>query len=243
MALAELPVRTVVVDFDGTVVPQDVSEEILGTFAQPGWWDIDLEFQRGEIGSRACLLQQAALLRGPQAEMLRFAVERYPLDPTFGPFARWAIRSGMAVAVASDGLGFYIEAMFEAAGIEGLAVHTNRTLIENGSSPVVSFPQSHPVCTTCGVCKMSVVQRYRASGPVAFVGEGHTDRYGALYSDLVFAKKHLPEICRSDGVRFVEWTTFDDVRSVLATMRAAPGAVAPERCPGWPSAPGGGGGP
>ena len=72
-------------------------------------------------------------------------------------------------------------------------------------------------------------------GPTAFVGEGHTDRYGALYADLVFASKHLVEICHSDGVAYVPWESFDDVRQgiVAASTGALPGPVEPLTCPGW----------
>ena len=40
-------VTSIVVDFDGTICEQDVSEELLQAFAPASWWDIDLEFRRG----------------------------------------------------------------------------------------------------------------------------------------------------------------------------------------------------
>jgi 2-hydroxy-3-keto-5-methylthiopentenyl-1-phosphate phosphatase len=81
---------------------------------------------------------------------------------------------------------------------------------------------------------MNIVLEYRKRyGPVAFVGEGHTDRYGALYADVVFAKKHLPAICEADGVPFTLWDTFDDVRSGLVRLSRIPAPVAPAICPGW----------
>src|SRR5205814_1930795 len=43
------PVGAIVVDFDGTIVQEDISEEILERFAPRAWWDVDLEFQRGAI--------------------------------------------------------------------------------------------------------------------------------------------------------------------------------------------------
>ena len=39
--------------------------------------------------------------------------------------------------------------------------------------------------------------------------------------------------CEHDGVPFVPWEDFDDVRSRLEAALPLPGAVAPERCPGW----------
>jgi 2-hydroxy-3-keto-5-methylthiopentenyl-1-phosphate phosphatase len=234
MGEKRIPIRAVVIDFDGTICPQDVSEEILAEFASPEWWEIDLEFRRGEIGSRECLVRQGALLSGTNEAMLEFALDHFALDPSFVPFASWAQESGIHVVVASDGFGFYLEPMLRAAGVDGVTVYANETAMGNGRQPTFSFPNSHPICVGCGTCKMLVVLQSRERhGPVAFVGEGHSDRYGALYSDLVFAKKHLVDLCMRDGIPFQMWDTFDDVRASLERAGELPGPVAPETCPGW----------
>src|SRR5438309_6416073 len=225
-------VTSIVVDFDGTICEQDVSEELLQAFAPAAWWDIDLEFRCGEIGSRECLTRQAALLSGTQDELLWFAVDRYPIEPSFRPFVEWARESGIEPVVASDGMGFYVEPMLRTAGIDGLRVLSNEPL-PGGPARGFRFGNAHPECVGCGTCKMQIVQRSRANGPVAFVGEGHPDRYGALFADVVFAKKDLPGICRADGVPFIAWETFDDVRDSLESLTELPGAVAPLVCPGW----------
>ena len=230
---AELPVRSVVVDFDGTICPQDVSEEILKAFAPRDWWEIDLQFQRGEIGSRECLTRQAELLAGRQAEMLSFVLDRFSVDPTFPPFVSWARARGLELSIASDGLGFYIEAMLDAAGVHGVPVKTNAFSLDRGRIEL-GFPNAHPFCEGCGTCKMRIVRTHRYRfGSVAFVGEGHSDRYGALYADLVFATKHLAEICGRAGVPFIRWDTFDDVRQGLEGVAGSPGARNPAVCPGW----------
>jgi 2-hydroxy-3-keto-5-methylthiopentenyl-1-phosphate phosphatase len=98
-------------------------------------------------------------------------------------------------------------------------------------------PNGHPECLGCGTCKMLAAQRLRERhGPVAFVGEGQSDRYGALYSDIVFAKDALVQICEQDGVPYRAWETFDDVRGALEAAEDLPDAIAPERCPGWRTA-------
>ena len=71
---------------------------------------------------------------------------------------------------------------------------------------------------------------------MAFIGEGHSDRYGALYADIVFAKDALVDICRDDGVPFLPYENFDDVRAVVETVQTLPGAIDPARCPGWHTA-------
>jgi 2,3-diketo-5-methylthio-1-phosphopentane phosphatase len=225
-------VRSVVVDFDGTICPQDVSEALLDRFGDPSWWEIDLAFQRGEIGSRECLVRQGALLRADRDEMLAFALDGFAIRPSFPAFARWASASGVRVVVASDGFGFYVRPMLRVGGVEGVDVLVNESSVSAAEGASLSFPHAHPVCVGCGVCKMRAVLDCRRDGRVAFVGEGHSDRYGALYADVVFAQQHLVGICRQDGIPFVPWDDFDDVRSALEQgANATP--VGPEVCPGW----------
>lgn len=231
--MTPLPVAAVVVDFDGTVCPKDVSEELLGAFAEPGWWEVDLAFQRGEVGSRECLVRQARMVRATQEEMLAFALERFPLDPTFRPFAEWARGRGLELVVASDGMGFYVEPMLRRAGLAWVPVLTNEVRFEP-EGPRFAFPHAHEACVGCGTCKMrAVLDRRERLGPVAFVGEGHSDRYGALYADLVFAKDQLAELCWAEGVPYRPWETFEDVRRGLEAVGEPPRRTRPSRCPGW----------
>ena len=55
----------------------------------------------------------------------------------------------------------------------------------------------------------------------------------ALYADMTFAKGELVDICLLDGVPFVPWNDFDEVRHALETTLAPPGPVTPIQCPGW----------
>ena len=233
-----MSVRSVVVDFDGTICPHDVSEEILEAFAPGEGREIDLQFQRGEIGSRECLARQAELLKGQERDLLAFVLDRFTVDSTFPPFVSWAREQGLQLAVASDGLGFYIQPMLEAAGVRDLSVLTNDFSLPGGRLDL-RFPHAHPFCEGCGTCKMRIVRAHRyLTGSVAFVGEGHSDRYGALYADLVFATKHLAEICREAGVPFVEWRSFDDIRAGLESAANLSGATNTAVCPGWTIPPG-----
>ena len=224
-------------DFDGTIVEQDVSEELLASHGDPSWKEIDDEFTRGEIGSRECATRQVALLSGTAEELTGEALRRYHVDPTFAPFVAWCRERGIEVSIVSDGFGFYIEAMLRAAGIENVPVLTNRTVFDGGA-PRLEFPFAHPECVGCGTCKRNAVldARKDLGSPVAFVGEGHTDRYGALYADLVFAKKHLPGLCDEMGIPYVTWETFDDIRMALEVGVEALTRPAPDRCPGWTTA-------
>ena len=133
----------------------------------------------------------------------------------------------------SDGFAFYIEPMMRAAGLGHVTVISNEQAWRDGRPDGLRFVNAHPVCVGCGTCKMQAVLRYRERGPVAFVGEGQTDRYGALYADVTFAKLDLVAFCEADGVPFVAWEDFDDVRRALVSAADLPGPVSPITCPGW----------
>lgn len=221
-----LPVRSILVDFDGTACLHDVTEHLLIRYGDPSWPEADAAWERGEIGAPQGLRTQAANLGAPFEELLAFSLEHCPMDPTFAPFVSWARSEQVPVTLVSDGFGFYIEPLLSAHGISGVGVVTN-----SWDAGRMAFPHGHPDCDNCGTCKMNAVLAARA--PVAFVGEGVSDKYAALYADVTFAKDALVEHCREDGVPFVPWQDFDDVRAWLGSGRELPGALAPVTCPGW----------
>jgi 2-hydroxy-3-keto-5-methylthiopentenyl-1-phosphate phosphatase len=228
-----LAVRALLVDFDGTACLQDVSEMLLDAFGEPGWDRFDDAVDRGEVGLREAGEHQVAMLRGARDEMLAFALDHAELAPTFVPFVEWAEERRLPLELASDGFAFYIRPILERAGLGRLEVVTNELEASDGGW-MLFHPNGHPDCVGCGTCKMLAAQQLRERhGLIAFVGEGQSDRYGALYSDLVFAKDALVEICEQDGVPYRPWETFDDVRAALEAADAIPGPVGPERCPGW----------
>ena len=228
-------VGAVLVDFDGTASSSDVAELLLRVFADPSWLAHDDAVDRGEIGLREAIQIQDAMLVATRDELIAYAVEHCPLDPTFAPFVDWLSATGVEVALVSDGFAFYIRPILEAAGLEHLQVISNEQVWTPDGRPAgMRFANGHPVCVGCGTCKMNAVLAYRERvGPVAFVGDGQSDRYGALYADVTFAKGELVDHCVRDGVPFVGWNDFHDVRRSLETTTSLPGAVAPVRCPGW----------
>jgi len=228
-----LPVRSVLVDFDGTASTVDVSEQLLIEFGDPSWPEYDRAFERGEIGLRESIQAQDRMLDADRDTLMAFALRHSALDPTFAPFVGWCESHGLDVAIVSDGFGFFIEPTLRAAGLGHVTVITNEQRWRDGRPDGLRFVNAHLACVGCGTCKMHAVLRHRERGPVAFVGDGQTDRYGALFADITFAKRDLVGHCQADGVPFVPWETFDDVRRVLETIGEPPGPVAPERCPGW----------
>lgn len=230
-----LPIGAVLVDFDGTACAHDVAEHLLDEFASGDWERLDEAWERGALGAQEVVAAQSRMLDADRVTLLDHARLHCTMDPTFAPFVTWAHERGIEVALASDGFGFYIEPLLAAAGIPPIPVITNEQRWDGDSRPDgLGFPNRHPECLGCGTCKMrAVLDRRGPHGAVAFVGEGSSDRYAALYADVTFAKLALVAHCERDGVPFVPWNDFDDVRRSLETTAVAPGAVAPLACPGW----------
>lgn len=232
-----MPVKVgaVVVDFDGTACLHDVAEHLLRAFAPGDWKPLDEAWERGALGSQEVVAAQSAMLDADRRTLLGFVRKHCEVDPTFAPFVAWAHDHGIEVVVASDGFGFYIEPLLAAAGVPRIPVVTNEQIWNHEDRPGgLRFVHRHPECIGCGTCKMqAVLDRRRPDAAVAFVGEGSSDRYGALFADVTFAKLELVAHCERDGVPFVPWTDFDDVRRWLEGEEPLPGPVAPEPCPGW----------
>jgi 2-hydroxy-3-keto-5-methylthiopentenyl-1-phosphate phosphatase len=229
-----LEIGAVLVDFDGTACLHDVAEDLLVEFGDPSWPDLDIAWERGEIGGRVALSSQAGMLTAPVDRLLRFALAHCPLDPTFRPFVDWLKGLGIPVTLVSDGFGFYVAPLLEAHGITDVGVITNRW--RRAAGPRLAFENGHPTCVGCGTCKKQAVENARATfGPVAFVGEGPSDRFGARYADVTFAKvgESLGRHCDLEGIPYVPWHTFEEVRSWLELADRPLGPVGGEPCPGW----------
>jgi len=228
---AMLPIGAVIVDFDGTACMHDVGVDLLERFGtrSDALAEVDRAFDAGEVGLRDVLVAEAAALHGTDRELIAFALEHCPLDPTFAPFATWLAAEDLPLIVVSDGFGLHVRPLLAAAGLGHLPVITNDW---NGGALV--FGAAHPTCVGCGTCKKQAVERARdAHGPVAFVGDGVSDRYGARYADITFAKDGLADHCRREAIPFLAYRDFDGVRDALTRLEAAPRPIGGEPCPGW----------
>lgn len=104
-------------EFDGTVCLHDVGVDVMERFgADPSrsgpLAEIDRAFDAGEIGLRDVLVAEAALLRGNDRDLIAYAHQHCPLDPTFAPFAAWVAAEGLPLTVVSDGFGLQVRVMY-----------------------------------------------------------------------------------------------------------------------------------
>ena len=88
----------IVCDFDGTITPTDVIDNILQRFADPSWEAIEDQWLQGEIGSRECLSRQLSLVKASPAELLAY-FDTVEIDPDFPDFVDHVIGLGASIEV------------------------------------------------------------------------------------------------------------------------------------------------
>ena len=208
----DLSQASVFLDFDGTISTVDVGQHLLAGAAPAEWWELHEQYERGEIGSRECLVDQWALIQADEATLRALAAE-VAIDPGFEPLVRDLRAAGADVVVVSDGFGFYVEQVCAALDLDVL---TNAVDFATGA---LLFPHEDRCCpcSTCGVCKQAPIKDARYRGRTAvLVGDGASDRKAALLADVVFAKDGLADWCDAFDVDCVRFETLDDVhRSLL----------------------------
>ena len=205
---------TYLCDFDGTVSPRDIGAAFVEHFSAGGAAARVPELEAwlaGTVGHRELTRAQCACVRAREQDALEFA-RAFRLDPRFAPFVREALGRGDAVMVVSEGFDFYVREQLAREGLPELPWAANRLQFRDDGAVKPEFPFADPACAECGNCKAQHVRRYRSRGyHTVLVGDGASDRHGALAADAVLARGSLLEWCRSEGVPHHAFQDFGDV--------------------------------
>jgi HAD superfamily phosphoserine phosphatase-like hydrolase len=221
----------ILVDFDGTLAAADVGNRLFHRFTTDDGSRrrVIEEWKEGRVTARECLARECELTRMTAEEAHAF-VREFHLVPEAAAFVDAARHAGHHVAVASDGLTFYIEDLLERAGVS-LPHRANRLRFES-AGPVPEFGSQGPSfameggrvarsadgagpgCGACGNCKGAALDEARGSGQyrrMLLVGDGYSDRCGARAADVRYAKDDLLAWCGAQGLEARPFTTLTDV--------------------------------
>jgi len=200
-------------DFDGTVSPRDIGAAFADHFSDGAGGRVPelAEWLAGRIGHRAITRAQCATVRAREADALDFT-RTFALDPAFAPFVATARARGDEVMVVSEGFSFYVRDHLARAGLADLPWAANDLAFMDDGRVEPSFPFADPTCDSCGNCKAQHVRRYRERGfHTVLIGDGVSDRHGALAADTVLARGSLLEWCRAEGVPHTPAGDFTEV--------------------------------
>lgn len=200
-------------DFDGTISLVDVSDSLLQRFGMTGWTALEAAWERGDIGSRACMQGQVALLDMSQQE-LDAHLDGIAIDPGFAGFAQAAQALGLQVQVVSDGIDYAIHHVLARHGLGHLEVVANRLVQLDTRRWALESPWASPHCKRAsGNCKC---ERLAAQATrVLYVGDSSSDFCVSHQADYVFAKYRLIDHCVRHGIAHAPFHSFSDATPML----------------------------
>ena len=205
----------IVCDFDGTITPTDVIDNVLQRFAGPEWETIEQQWLDGHIGSRECLSLQLALIKATPSELLAY-FDSVEIDPDFPDFVDHVMGLGASIEVVSDGIEQGIARILSRNYVTLLPILANRLRQVDQDSWRIDFPYASDACrAAAGNCKCRSTPRNKR---VLVIGDGKSDMCVASTADFVFAKGSLARYCEANNIPHARFDTFAEVPALLAKL-------------------------
>jgi 2,3-diketo-5-methylthio-1-phosphopentane phosphatase len=206
------PPLTALLDFDGTIAPDDPTDRLLDRFAAPEWRAVEAEWQAGRMTSRDCMAQQAAMLRATPHQ-LAAAIRTIQIDPGFYAFLGLCRRRGIDVTIVSDGFDRVVRAVLRRAGLS-IRFFANTLEWQGGDRWRLALPHAREDCRSGAAnCKCAHGALDRAC---VVVGDGRSDFCMAARARFVIAKGALADFCRARRLAHASFRNFDDATLLLA---------------------------
>jgi len=209
-SLGQKPWCHVLLDFDGTIAPDDPTDRLLERFAEPAWLEIEAAWQSGKISARHCMARHTALLR-VTPEALDQAIGEIRIDPGVHAFVDICRRRGVELTIVSDGFDRVLRAVLEREQLR-LPFFANRLEWQGGDRWRLAFPYARVDCRSQGAnCKCA--HGVGGASPLVVIGDGRSDFCMSESADYVIAKGALAAFCRSRQLAHASFETFDEVRA------------------------------
>ncbi|MBM3941850.1 MAG: HAD-IB family phosphatase [SAR202 cluster bacterium] len=209
------PLPAVLTDFDDTAAVQNVAEMLLEQFGDPAWKQVRQRFRGGEISLMEYQEIAFRQIRADRITMQEYVKASACLRPHFGALWEHCQAQGIPLAVVSQGLDFYIQALLDKEGFPQVPVYSVNTRFTS-QGITYQYRHAHPGQERLGNSKGLVVDSYRRRGRyVIYIGDGRSDFEAAERADMVFAHKVLAEECTRKQIPFRPFGDFGDVLAAV----------------------------
>ena len=205
----------VLIDFDDTAAQQNVAELLLKRFGDPTWQDVRQRFRAGEFTLKEYQEITFRSIQADKAAMQGYVKQNANLRPYFKDLWDYCQGHGIPMAIVSQGLDFYIEALLDNEGHPQVPVYAVNTRF---TPQGITFEYRHcrPGQERQGNSKGLVVDRYREEGHYVFyAGDGVSDFEAATRADLLFAHRTLAEECVRQQIPYRPFTDFQDMLAAV----------------------------
>ena len=210
------PHLAVLTDFDDTAAVQNVAELLLNRFGAPDWMDVRQRFRDGHIDLKEYQEITFKSIQADRATMQSYVKEHANLRPYFQEIWGFCQANGFPMAVVSQGLDFYIQALLDKEGLGRVPIYAVNTEFQNGEISY-QYEYNYPGKEPEGNSKGFVVKSFQQRGcHVFFAGDGRSDLEAAQVADTVFAHSTLAKFCDDEGIPY---NRFQDFGAMLVSVQ------------------------
>ena len=210
------PHPAVLTDFDDTAAVQNVAELLLKRFGAPDWMDVRQRFRDGHIDLKEYQEITFKSIQADRATMQSYVKEHANLRPYFQEIWGFCQANGFPMAVVSQGLDFYIQALLDKEGLGRVPIYAVNTEFQNGEISY-QYEYNYPGKEPEGNSKGFVVKSFQQRGcHVFFAGDGRSDLEAAQVADTVFAHSTLATFCDDEGIPY---NHFQDFGAMLVSVQ------------------------
>jgi 2-hydroxy-3-keto-5-methylthiopentenyl-1-phosphate phosphatase len=213
----------IAIDFDGTITQRDTLHLIVDRYGDRSVWDrLTPDVMAGRVSVEEAMQAEFATVRATPAQVLELVRAEAGIRPGFEGFVEWARRVGHEVQVLSNGFRMVIDDTLSRIGLGDLAFRAHDAVFSEGGTRLV-WAHRGERCELCNrPCKRFDLAALNTDLPVAYIGDGVSDRCVCGAADVVFARAELAEWLRDAGRPFLPFESFDDVRDALTQIAEVP---------------------
>jgi 2-hydroxy-3-keto-5-methylthiopentenyl-1-phosphate phosphatase len=209
------------IDFDGTVTVKDVSFLLLDKYVGPVWRKYLDEYSAANISVGAFNKKVFGMMKAGKKEMTEFVLSSpdVQIRPGLKELLDYCRDKGYKPVIVSNGLCFYIEALLEKQGIQGLEFHAAENVFYDGGMNVRYVgPDGKEVDAAF---KEAWAAELRRQGyEIIYIGNGTSDIHPARLARQVFACEDLLMACKKENLAYYPFEDFRDVLNILKKLEA-----------------------
>ena len=205
-------------DFDGTITEEDMGFLLLDSFASKDWRRLLTEYREDRMSVGRFNTKAFAMVKADRQALLEFVRSRAKIRAGFQELLACCRRKGFRFVIVSNGLVFYIEAILQHIGIDGidiLAAQANFT--PKGIEAKYIGPEGNEIQDGFKelYTRLFLSRDYR----VVYIGNGLSDALPAKQAHHIFATGELLVYCKETNL---DYTPFTDLLDVVRGLELLP---------------------
>ena len=203
----------VVCDFDGTITERDTLYSFFEEYAVEEWKIVEELWVENKISSKECLIKEFELVPNLSEKLIDKFLESMTIDKDFKKFCSELKSKNIDIYIVSDGVDYFINKVLKKFNISEIDIISNHGEFVNGKF-TLSFPNDNKNCPKdSGTCKCKVITTLKEKyETVIYAGDGVSDFCSADKADILYAKKRLLTYCKENGIKYIPYNTFKDIK-------------------------------